>query len=75
MYRITIRPTTFRIEPYQRKQNPFIDSKTQVSLSKFLKDHRLIERALPDVHSYTFDTDENLPDMVFAAHAGLSLMN
>jgi N-dimethylarginine dimethylaminohydrolase len=75
MYHITIRPTTFRIEPYQRDQNPFVEPTTRLSMSNLLKDHRLIERALPDVHSYTFDTKEDLPDMVFTANAGLSLMN
>jgi N-dimethylarginine dimethylaminohydrolase len=75
MYRITIRPTTFVIKSYQTLQNPYITPTTDFSKSKLLKDHQSLENALNDVHSYTFHTKEDLPDIVFTANAGLSLMN
>lgn len=74
IYRITIRPTTFRIEPFQSDQNPYIAPTTAFSKTKLMKDHRTLEHALTDVHSYTIRTKEELPDLVFTANAGLSLM-
>jgi len=73
--RITIRPTTFRIEPSQAHQNPYVAPSTEFSKTKLMKDHHALEHALENVHSYTFHTKEDVPDLVFAANAGLSLMN
>jgi N-dimethylarginine dimethylaminohydrolase len=75
LYRITIRPTTFRIEPFQSHQNPYITPTSKFSKTELLKNHRLLENALTDVHSYTLHTKEDLPDIVFIANGGLSLMN
>jgi N-dimethylarginine dimethylaminohydrolase len=75
MYHITIRPTTFEINPDQHGQNPYIAPSTDISTTTLLKNHRALEHALKKVHSYTIDTKESLPDIVFTANAGLSLMN
>jgi len=75
VYRITIRPTTFRITEPQRNQNPYIVPTTSFSKSELLKHHKTLEKTLTDVHSYTIHTKEELPDVVFIANGGLSLMN
>lgn len=75
VYRITIRPTTFRIEPSQSHQNPYIAPTTIFSKSELMKNHKALEDTLTNVHSYTIHTKEDIPDLVFVANGGLSLMN
>ena len=75
LYRIMIRPTTFRIEPSQSHQNPYIAPTTSFSKSELMKNHKALEEALTDVHCYTIRTKEDVPDLVFVANGGLSLMN
>jgi N-dimethylarginine dimethylaminohydrolase len=75
MNHITIRPTTFEINPSQLHQNPYISPTTSFSKANLMKHHKELEQALPRVHSYTIHTKEDIPDIVFTANAGLSLMN
>ena len=75
IYRITIRPTTFLITESQRNQNPYIVPTTSFSKSELLKHHKELEKTLTNVHSYTIHPKEDLPDVVFTANGGFSLMN
>jgi N-dimethylarginine dimethylaminohydrolase len=72
MYHITIRPSTFKITPELKNQNPFIDIKENVNLKKAQEQHKQITAIVQPTLVYDIKKRGNIPDIVFTANMGLS---
>ena len=72
MYHITIRPSTFKITPELKNQNPFIDIEENVILKKAQEQHKQITKVLKQTLVYDIKKKGNIPDIVFTANMGLS---
>ena len=72
MYHITIRPSTFKLTPELKNQNPFIDIKEIVNSKRAQEQHKQITTVVQPTLVYDIKKRGNIPDIVFTANMGLS---
>ena len=73
MLRVCIKPTTFEVLPFQEKQNPYIDITYTTNTKKIFQQHLALEKVFKNCVTYTVNTNEPLPDLVFIANGGVCL--
>lgn len=74
MLRVLIKPTTFKVTPMQKGQNPYIDMEYRPDHKKIMHQHAELEKALSNTVTYTIDhPHHSLPDIVFVADGGVCL--